>query len=606
MGWKEGQGLGPRIDAKKKARLLSLVSSSSDARSLATSSDVTLEDMKHLYAPPPTPVLAYTANVRGNRKGLGAEERPTLQQMLDGVRKLDETPESTVSHAPADVWPDGRPLLPGFRLASQPVPVEPTFVADTVPEGWQPDPSRVWRRYAPASTDAKPSNLSAATRGQLLGEARIPGPPPNIAAFLSAKARERLAGTSSPLPLPVASSTPVRPSYVDVPRLDHATAKEALQGSAHFGSDPARQERYLTYLRGQVDGASEEAKRLPVPESLTSNQFENELREFAKIAAMSRPMSSAIASRFTKASASVMAHEMKATTATPGLRHPTSEPAAADQGEERLGTPDAVAELSVAHKAAQMGNFGHLTRTVEPWAPERLLCKRFGVPEPFTSRKQRDSARSQSSTTRPEFEDDSDPFYGSGQPSKNKSSNVRVDQLWEDNKAHLKALAAGPTPLALDAQSSQHTLAASLGSEDGGETQETAIGMGDDDRQGRDTLTYTKPSIDVYKAIFASDEEGSESEDLTPAVRKKPKMQDPALGAGVLFQARSKRKGVDGDGDKTTLKQESAKRKKDKPSKRSLLTFEFEDDNVAEGGPSALSTPAQSKAKARTRASDLF
>ncbi len=100
-------------------------------------------------------------------------------------------------------------------------------------------------------------------------------------------------------------------------------------------------------------------------------------------------MSSAIASRFTTASASVMEHETKATSATPGLRHPepkaASSSAAAEQVTGGSSSAPPEKELTIAQKAAQMGNFGHLTRQVETWAPERLLCKRFGVPEPAVS-----------------------------------------------------------------------------------------------------------------------------------------------------------------------------------------------------------------------------
>lgn len=39
------------------------------------------------------------------------------------------------------------------------------------------------------------------------------------------------------------------------------------------------------------------------------------------------------------------------------------------------------------------------------------------------------------------------------------------------------------------------------------------IGLGDDDDQGRDTLTYERPAMDVFKAIFASDDEESDDED---------------------------------------------------------------------------------------------
>ncbi|CDU24607.1 uncharacterized protein SPSC_04108 [Sporisorium scitamineum] len=593
MGWKPGQGLGPKVDASKRARLLSLISASDDPRTMASSSKVKVEDTM-LYYPPPTPFLTPATGQQGraSRKGLGAQDRPTLAQTL--ARNYQPAPHLAPStDEEADVWPDGRPLLSGFRLARQPLPTEPVFETEPVPEGWQPDPNRVWSRYAPPSDD-KVKHMTPTTRGQLLGEAKLPGPPPNIAAFLSAKARERLAlDSNTPLP----SSALIQPArlteYVDAPRLDIATAQQALRGFAPFGADAAKQERYLTYLKGQADPESEQATRLQVPPDLTAEQFSNELREFAKSASMFRPMSSAIASRFTTASAAVMEHDTRATTAVPGLRHPAPASTSQDRDEKESVEPEK--ELSTAQKAAQMGNFGHLTRSTEPWAPERLLCKRFGVPEPPVSRKRRDDQQAQSSTARPE-DDDADPFYGSTRSSKSKSSAIRVDQHWERHKDQLKALASGPTPLSLDASARHHTPHTPNTTDP-----EDAIGMAGDDRQGRETLSYVKPSIDVYKAIFASDEESDAEAKPTTT---KPKMQDPASGSGVVFR---KRKDA-GEAEVKVAKgvvQGDKKRKKDKAAKKALLTFDF-DDGDAEQVEEEKGAVGNRKSKPRMRASDLF
>ncbi len=111
MGWKDGQGLGPRVDAKKRARLLSMVSSSNDA-SLATSSKVTLEDLKHLYAPPPTPVLSYASN-QGSRRGLGARRSQTCTRHSPVDRSwLPPSLQQPRIH-PRTFGQTARPLPPG-------------------------------------------------------------------------------------------------------------------------------------------------------------------------------------------------------------------------------------------------------------------------------------------------------------------------------------------------------------------------------------------------------------------------------------------------------------------------------------------------------------
>uniref|UniRef100_V5ETG8 G-patch domain-containing protein n=1 Tax=Kalmanozyma brasiliensis (strain GHG001) TaxID=1365824 RepID=V5ETG8_KALBG len=558
MGWKEGEEMGSRVDEKKKGRR--------------------------------------------TRKGLGYQDAPTLAQTLSKTHEAEQTTGAVAQAASEDeedVWSDGRPVLSGFHLARQPLPPEPSFPASPVPPGWQPDPNRVWSRYDP-QLDSKTTVMTPSTRGQLLGEAKIPGPPPNIAAFLSAKAQERLAAQSNAA-LPSSASLPSL-QYVECPRLEAVTAKQALVGFAPFGVDAAKQNRYETYLKGQLEPASERAMRLQVPRELTAEQFSNELREFAKSASMFRPMSAAIASRFAPASAAVMEHETRGTSSTPGLRQPAPASSSTDLPEEPI---EPQRQLSTAQQAAKMGNFGHLTRTMETWAPERLLCKRFGVPEPASTRKQRDEGlvTNASSATRPDLNDDPDPFYGSNKVARSKS--IRVYQHWERSKEQLKALASAPTPLSLDAGfSSQNASRTSLTSEEASE--ETTVGLGDDDRQGHDTLTYVKPSIDVYKAIFASDEEtsGAEDADLTA----KPKMQNPDAGAGVVFQARSKRKDAEHDGGKGAAAQTQGekKRKKDKAAKKALLTFDFDDGDADEGAMEKPSGTAKSKVKARVKASDLF
>ena len=40
------------------------------------------------------------------------------------------------------------------------------------------------------------------------------------------------------------------------------------------------------------------------------------------------------------------------------------------------------------------------------------------------------------------------------------------------------------------------------------------VGLGEDESQGRDTLTYVRPSMDIFKAIFANDDESDDEEGL--------------------------------------------------------------------------------------------
>jgi G patch domain-containing protein 1 len=53
------------------------------------------------------------------------------------------------------------------------------------------------------------------------------------------------------------------------------------------------------------------------------------------------------------------------------------------------------------------------------------------------------------------------------------------------------------------------------------------IGLGEDENQGRDTLTYERPTMDVFKAIFASDDEDSDDDEA-----KKDENKDDEIGGG--------------------------------------------------------------------------
>lgn len=636
MGWKDGQGLGPKVDAYNRAQLRRLLAGEVEGSS-ELSDAVSSEELKHLHAPPLTPLVGL-ADRQGTRVGLGFDHKAHLNENAYPADTVENKGSSTqVIRSSSDVWPDGSQLPPGFHISLQVQTIESDLPLEPVPADWSPNPTKVWKAQNSALGTASPSShrldhLSPASRGQLLGESRIPGPPPSISNFLSAKARERLATTAS-VQLPATSGQATGVEQVSVPRIDPTTARRALSSFAPFSSNTEKQERYQLFLKGQLDSKSQTVQQWPIPPHMTAEECSNELREFAKSAAIFQPMSSAIADRFTSASAAVLAHEANATTSSPGLRNAgpgaAIPPETAHTSAEHVEDP-AAEELSIAQKAAKMNNFGHLTRQVETWVPARLLCKRFGLPEPRLVRTQDDEAqpnRAHSSNNMERDPDDqygNDPFYGSTRVSKGRAAGVRVDQHWERSKEQLKALAASLTPLSRVRSSGisdnveRHEGSRSDTAEIVGE-----VGLGDDERQGRDTLTYVKPSIDVFKAIFASDEDSdvesspsaqASSEMSRPMTTTRPKMQDPAAGSGVVFRARAKRKDSSNDLVEAKLhhppgSQSEKRRKGEKKRKaptKSLLTFDMDDGESVQEVLPHQPVLTKGRSKARTRASDLF
>lgn len=149
-------------------------------------------------------------------------------------------------------------------------------------------------------------------------------------------------------------------------------------------------------------------------------------------------------------------------------------PSAADLKEkEEEREKEAEERVTPKAHAARMGMYGPLTREVKSWTPNKLLCKRFGVKDP-------------NPMPPPETPGEADI-----------ASTAGVDSTW------LASESVVPTVLSNGGASGSG----------GGRRDFSNVGLGEDETQGRDTLTYERPAMDIFKAIFASDDEESDDED---------------------------------------------------------------------------------------------
>jgi len=123
-----------------------------------------------------------------------------------------------------------------------------------------------------------------------------------------------------------------------------------------------------------------------------------------------------------------------------------------------------------------MGMYGPLTREAKPWQPARLLCKRFGVKDPNPA---------------PEMPSDVPSAMPSGY------------QQQEESEVPGQMSGAGTSAVGATGDTTRKNGPRDLAN----------IGLGEDEDQGRDTLTYERPAMDVFKAIFASDDEDSEDDE---------------------------------------------------------------------------------------------
>ena len=272
--------------------------------------------------------------------------------------------------------------------------------------------------------------------------------------------------TTDQEPTPPPSTLPSQPYILHT---EPHVAQAALQGFQPFPSNPTKQSRYTAYLHAHAEpgsGASIPA-RLPTQSPET---YAQEMNEFAKAAALFRPVSGAMAGRFTSAAVLELGPNI-----IEGLHTPSAEQASKETEQEPIVEEEEKKEEEPKVHAARLGMYGPMTREVKPWQPARLLCKRFGVKDP-------------------------DPEVHFDAPEASTSAAADVSQSTDATGGAGGIGTGGVTDARPDAAVSR------------GKRDLANIGLGEDDGQGDDILTYERPPMNIFKAIFASDDEESDDE----------------------------------------------------------------------------------------------
>lgn len=392
-----------------------------------------------------------------------------------------------------------------------------------------------------------------------------------LEAFAKA-AREKTAPPPALSLQPEPELAPERATEVMIPPLSPRTASAALQGFIPYGDDQAKQDRYRSYLRSQTHNT-----RHPNPELLPStnvDEVNNELASFAASARIFKPMSYAMSSRFTSGSASLAATDMKQAKAGLHIFDPTKAPL---QFAKAQNTEVEVTKvLTPREQAAADGQYGKLTRVVKDFYPVKLVCRRFHVQDPHP---------------------EGPPEGGSGTATPTaggtgfESSLPKNDASWESKFIHQPGTDRENTPPSGDEEPEERA-----------PRNLAEVGMAEDANQGRDILTYTKPSIDIFKAIFASDDEDDDDdEDDVPkkaVVKASEAPKDPfPVDEKPVDYATFKPVFLGGKegGDKEKKKKD----KKEKKKRKGALSFDVGDDDE-EG-----SVEVKPKKKPRARAVEV-
>ncbi|KAI9507034.1 hypothetical protein F5148DRAFT_1299856 [Russula earlei] len=474
IGWRPGQGVGPRVSwrTRKIQDLLAAGKSINGVDIDALDDDE--EAKRHLY--PPRDTVVTRVPTKSDAHGLGFVAAAGLMESLgqrppqpkgpklaagfglgalneaedDDIDVYDSTSRGDRTYMPYDAIRDAYDSSGVNRSKSIQKVV---FPIPEIPEGWKPDLWRVWQKEpgvddAVASASTRTSvlgkrKLTADQRGAILGETPLPSTR-SVFDYLSKEDRERIEHAAAGLH-PAAPDS--MPGPVEPPRAPSSIrytaphiASAALKGFMPFTGDPAKQARYST-----PDALELLPSKLP---GQTSEEYYKELSDYSKSAAIFKPVPGEMASRFTTAVVIEVGPN-----ANGGLHQPTHEPEPAiapAQGGERAGegtTRREEEEQSSKAHAARIGMFGAHTRDVVPmegnaWKAEEALAE-------------------------------------------------------ADLQTATGTADAGPS-----SASTSHRTTRDLEN----------IGLGEDDSQGRDTLTYVRPSMDIFKAIFASDDEDSDED----------------------------------------------------------------------------------------------
>ena len=303
MGWKEGQGIGPKVRRKAviddavddtgKTYLFAptnsavvIFSRKNDSKGLGYAGEDRLQQGKELEIERPTakekkrkgggfgvgvlnddgeddedpyeirPKSAYNRVIGGEKKKAAIVKKPARHVFVS--KKVGRSKAATSllkCH-------DGRLPLEGFILSIEPVQTQDGwYPPPTVPEGWKPlglKTSGV-QDTKPTAALSSEQKLDPHLRGKLLGEIPLPGK--SVFDFLTPAVRDRLANVTGNQNLPPALGEAPPAMYSSssssmadlVPKLDKSQALGTLKGGfMPYADDLEKRSRYRAFLEVQA------------------------------------------------------------------------------------------------------------------------------------------------------------------------------------------------------------------------------------------------------------------------------------------------------------------------------------------------------------------
>ncbi|NWU21041.1 GPTC1 protein, partial [Dyaphorophyia castanea] len=213
--------------------------------------------------------------------------------------------------------------------------------------------------------------LNAAQRREQLGETELKGPAPSILEYLSEKDRERLKemkqASEQQMKAKIVSQQSPHSRFQPASPEDAAHKWQMLLGGQladagssdfkPFAKNPEKQKRYENFVKSLKKGEKDTLERFLDP-NMTEWERGREQEEFCRAAIFYRSSNSTLSSRFTRAKY--------------------------EDDVDKVEVPrDQENDIDDKETAVKMKMFGKLTRDKFEWHPDKLLCKRFNVRDPY-------------------------------------------------------------------------------------------------------------------------------------------------------------------------------------------------------------------------------
>ncbi|NXP28063.1 GPTC1 protein, partial [Scytalopus superciliaris] len=280
-------------------------------------------------------------------------------------------------------------ILDGFSLASKPSTPVKIYPPPPLPRNYRPvhyfrpviaagsENSRVQKALEEStgklgSDPAQQSRhaLNAAQRREQLGETGLKGPAPSVLEYLSEKDRERLKEVKQASEQQMKAKIVAQQSqnrFQPAPPEDDSHRWQMVLGGqlANAGSsdfkpfarNPEKQKRYENFVKSLKQGEKDTLERFLDP-NMTEWERGREQEEFLRAAMFYRSSNSTLSSRFTRAKY--------------------------EDDVDKVEVPrDQENDIDDKETAVKMKMFGKLTRDKFEWHPDKLLCKRFNVRDPY-------------------------------------------------------------------------------------------------------------------------------------------------------------------------------------------------------------------------------